>query len=184
MAKIDAMTLIPGEHVLRRIRPHWIILVVPGLAAIILTIPYGYLLASALHLDAPFSTILGWALSLTYVFLLSRWSLRGIVAWFTTTYLFTDQRIVTRTGLLKISGESIALNRVHSIQFEKTLLERLLGSGSLTIESAAANDIRIRHVTHVEEVQRELYEQIHYAEDPSSERINFSAQNDNGLHNI
>ena len=73
-------------------------------------------------------------------------------------YLFTDQRIITRTGLFKIDGETIPLNKINSISFSKTLIERLYGSGSLVIESAARNEAVIKHVRGAENIQREIYE--------------------------
>jgi uncharacterized membrane protein YdbT with pleckstrin-like domain len=175
----DESTLIPGENVLRRIRPHWIILIAPTAFGLVTTTAFIYLMIAVATLDAPFSTYLGWALALVYAWFFTRHTLTGIVRWATTIYLFTDQRIITRQGLLKISGESIALNRIHSIQFQKTLLERVLGSGSLKIESAAENDILVQHVTHVEEVHREMYAQIHRAEEhrTGDDPINFNSPN-------
>lgn len=161
--------LMPGETILRHMRPHWIILLRPTLYGLGLTVGYG-LIAAAVEGIAPSH---GWnwfdfTVLMIYLVFLSRWCLAGWVDWATTHYLFTNERIVTRSGWLRISGEAIALNRIHTVSFEKTLLERMLGSGSLTIESAAENDIRIRHVTDVENVQRELYAQINEAESPSA----------------
>lgn len=154
-ASID---LLPGEKLIRRMRQHWIALVRPAFGFIISTAGYIAVLA-ALNSFFPDRTDFpwfDWAFALGYAVLLLRFTARGLVSWITTVYLFTDNRIITRSGLLVVRGESIPLNKVNSIQFEKTLFERFIGSGSLTIESAAANEVRIKHVTGAEELQLEL----------------------------
>lgn len=167
MSKVEDASLIPGEEVVRRMRPHWIVLVVPAIVLILSTSVYIWALTSVRSWNMEVATnISTWVLTGGYAYVMIRYSLLGIIRWATTTYLFTDQRIITRTGLLRIDGESIALNKIHSIQFSKTLLERLLGSGSLTIETAAENQVNIRNVTSAEEVQRELYERIIANQEP------------------
>jgi uncharacterized membrane protein YdbT with pleckstrin-like domain len=173
--KIINDTLVPGEDIIRHLRPHWIILVLPTLRGLGITAIYVLLLQVANTITGNTPGPLGIFLFIVYAAALSKWSLNGWVAWLTTHYLFTTERIVTRSGWLRISGETIALNRIHSIQFEKTLLERMIGSGSLKIESAAANDIVIRHVTDVEAVQREMYEQIQREGDPDYRRQEYRA---------
>ena len=113
----------------------------------------------------PWSGWLIWSITIATVLFLLHKSVRGIIRWATTRYLFTSHRILTTTGLFVVSGESIALNKIQTIQFKKTLLERLLGSGSLVIESAAENEIIISNVTGAEDVHRSVYEQISALED-------------------
>lgn len=164
----DDSSLIPGEQLLQRMRPHWIVLVRPTAVLLLATTTYVWLLTMlATWGNNGATTATHWILAACYLFVLLRWSINGIIRWATTTYLFTDQRIITRSGLLRIDGESIALNKIHSIQFSKTLLERVFGSGSLTIETAAENQVHIRNVTHAEEVQKALYEQIVQQQEPT-----------------
>lgn len=160
--KVVSTDLMPGETLLRRSRQHWIALVVPTLSAISLSVIYRLVMngLDAIWADRSNFTWVDTTLLLLYVAGLLKWSGTGFIAWITTIYVFTSQRIVTRKGLLFISGESLPLAKVNSIQFSKTLLERLFGSGSLRIESAAENQVIIRHVTHAEEIQRQLDEQI------------------------
>jgi uncharacterized membrane protein YdbT with pleckstrin-like domain len=169
MKTVEDSSLIPGEEIVRKMRPHWIVLVVPGIVLAVATTAYIWLLTSVHTWNVETASTIGnWVLTIAYAYVMIRWSLLGIIRWATTTYLFTDQRIITRTGLLRIEGESIALNKIHSIQFSKTLLERLLGSGSLTIETAAENQVHIRNVISAEEVQRELYERIVSHQEPET----------------
>lgn len=92
-------------------------------------------------------------------------TMKKIVWWQTTRYVFTDHRIIVRTGLFSIKGDTIPLNRVQALQFEKTLFDRVLGSGRLLIDSAGENDIVIKYVKRAEEIKHEIYAQIDRRED-------------------
>lgn len=162
--------LVNGEQVLWRMRPHWIILVGPTFWGAVST---GVFVAIMSGLNAMIPNRSGapwvdWVLFCVYAIVLIKYTGTGYVDWLTTRYTFTNQRVITRTGLIVINGETLPLEKVHSIQFKKTLLERLFGSGSLTIESAAENEAIIKNVTRAEEVHKALYEQI--ASRGSSER--------------
>lgn len=164
-ARKDVATLIPGETVIRRMRPHWIVLVAPVFFLLLSTTVFVWALQATVVVAEPYREWLCWATSAVYAILVLRKSVRGIVRWATTKYLFTSKRVVTVTGLISISGESIALNKIQSVQFHKTLLERFLGSGSLLIESAAENDIVVSNVTNAEKIHHDLYQQISEIED-------------------
>lgn len=154
--------LVPGERLLWQMRPHWIILVAPTFWGLVITGVYIATLAGINNVapDRSAAAWIDWVLFGVYAIVLSRYALKGYVAWATTRYTFTNQRVITRTGLLVVSGETLPLDKVHSIQFKKTLLERAFGSGSLTIESAAENDAVIKNVTRAEEVHKDLYAEI------------------------
>ena len=151
-------SLIPGENVIQQMRPHWALLVKPFLGAIGL-IGFIYLYFHFFHMAFPkhSSKIDLVILGLTAIAALP-WVVAPYVKWATTMYLFTDQRIVTRTGLFRVEGETIPLNKINSISFSKTLLERLYGSGTIKIESAAEDEAIIKHVKGAENIQREVYE--------------------------
>lgn len=150
-------SLIPGETTILRMRQHWIVLVRGVLAAVALTVALVYT-ERALHGWFPgMSHNVDTGVVLVYLGFLIPWTIVPFLQWLTTIYLFTDRRIVTRTGLLRIRGEAITLSKVNSVQFSKTLLERLLGSGSLIIETAAENQVLIRHVSGAEEVQQRIH---------------------------
>jgi uncharacterized membrane protein YdbT with pleckstrin-like domain len=154
--------LVQGERILWTMRPHWIILVMPTIWGILLTSIYAVSIAGLNNLvpDRSSAPFVDWILFGIYLIALLRYTAKGYVDWFTTRYTFTNQRVITRSGLIVINGETLPLDKVHSIQFQKTLLERLFGSGSLRIESAADNEAIIRHVTRAEEVHADVYAEI------------------------
>jgi uncharacterized membrane protein YdbT with pleckstrin-like domain len=56
--------------------------------------------------------------------------------WRTTHYVFTTHRVLIRRGILKHVGRDIALARINDVGFSKTLWERIVDAGTITIESA------------------------------------------------
>ena len=50
------------------------------------------------------------------------------------------------------------LSKVNDVSFQYTILERVLGCGTLTVSSASEDgELVIRNVPKVEEIQREIY---------------------------
>ena len=57
--------------------------------------------------------------------------------WWTTTYTITNQRLITRAGILNKVGKDLPLNRVHEVSYQRSLIDRLLGCGTLNVQTAA-----------------------------------------------
>ncbi len=64
------------------------------------------------------------------------WLMVPVLRWRTTTYELTTRRLRMRTGILTRRGRDIPLTRINDVSFQKGPLDRLLGSGRLTVESA------------------------------------------------
>jgi uncharacterized membrane protein YdbT with pleckstrin-like domain len=66
-----------------------------------------------------------------------------------------------RTGVLSRSGRDVPLSRINDITFSHTFLERLLGCGTLVVESAGERgQVTLSDVPKVERVQRQLYDLV------------------------
>ena len=61
---------------------------------------------------------------------------RPLLRWRTTHYVITTHRLLFREGVLARHGRDIALSRITDVSYRQTLWERLIRSGTLTIESA------------------------------------------------
>jgi uncharacterized membrane protein YdbT with pleckstrin-like domain len=86
-------------------------------------------------------------------------TLMPFLRWVTTHYVVTDRRIITRRGIIARSGRDMPLSRVNDISFSHTVWERILGCGTLVIESAGeTGQLTLSSVPHVEHVQRRIYE--------------------------
>jgi uncharacterized membrane protein YdbT with pleckstrin-like domain len=155
--------LLADEEVVLTARQHWIALVVPTLWAIVLTSLFVWVLQVTASWDQAWSTPAVWVAGLVLLIAATRWSFTGIIAWVTTRYLLTTSRVVTRTGWLRIRSESMAVNRVHSVQTDRTIFQRLLGSGTLIVESAAENILHIKNLARVEVFDLALQEQMRHA---------------------
>src|SRR5690606_9212719 len=56
--------------------------------------------------------------------------------WATTHFVVTTDRLIYRHGVLAKKGIEIPLERVNTVFFSQSIIERMLGSGDLVIESA------------------------------------------------
>ncbi|HEX2288740.1 MAG TPA: PH domain-containing protein, partial [Pseudonocardiaceae bacterium] len=64
---------------------------------------------------------------------------------------------LVREGILSRSGIDIPINRINSVQFRHNVIERLLGCGTLIIESAADEPLEFDDIPQVERVHSLLY---------------------------
>lgn len=150
------------EHVVLHRHPHWKRLLGPALVL---------LLAGAL---AAFGA--GWvnqtdwddnakriifgviaALWLVFVGWLTIWP---FLTWWTTHFVITDRRVMFRHGLLTRSGIDIPLARINSVEFAHGVLDRLLRTGTLIIESASQDPLEFYDIPRVEQVHSLLYHEV------------------------
>lgn len=90
------------------------------------------------------------------------WVLRPFVRWFTTTYTFTNRRLIHRTGFIAKEGRTIPLNRVSGVDFEIGVVDRLFGCGTLVVTDASEHGrVELRDVPRVEQVQMKVAEELH-----------------------
>lgn len=85
-----------------------------------------------------------------------------LLSWLTSTYTFTNRRLITRTGVITRRGHDIPLARISDVASEKGLLDRMFGCGTLVISDASTNgSVRLVDIPHVEECQRRLTQLLH-----------------------
>lgn len=158
--------LSPGEQVEWEMRPHWRVLLGP-LLVLLVTVPVASFLAASVGSVGSdgWHVWLRWGVVGVALLLLAGWVLVPFLRWYATQYVLTNRRIIVRSGLLTRRGRDMPLSRVNDVSFEKTLLERILNTGTLVVESAAeSGGLRIAHVRDVETVQREVY-RLHEQDD-------------------
>ena len=59
-----------------------------------------------------------------------------LIGWRATQFIVTTERCIYRAGVLKKTGIEIPLDRISTVFFSQTFLERLVQAGDLGIESA------------------------------------------------
>jgi uncharacterized membrane protein YdbT with pleckstrin-like domain len=80
--------------------------------------------------------------------------------WWTTHFVITDRRVMFRHGLLTRSGIDIPLARINSVEFRHGLLDRMVRTGTLIIESASQDALEFHDIPRVERVHSLLYHEV------------------------
>lgn len=111
----------------------------------------------------------GWltlALWILAVIVLCVFVLVPVLRWLTTIYVITNRRLITRRGIINKSGRDIPLYRINDVSYEKSLLDRMFGCGTLIISDASEQaGVRLHDVPRVENVQVRLNELLYQLDD-------------------
>jgi DNA-binding response OmpR family regulator len=84
-----------------------------------------------------------------------------VLVWRTTRYELTTKRLRLRTGIIARNGRDIPLSRVTDVSFRKSLLDQILGCGTLVVESAGEHgEITLTEIPHVERVSATLFQLV------------------------
>jgi uncharacterized membrane protein YdbT with pleckstrin-like domain len=146
--------LTSDEEVVLHVRPHWRRLVAPvGWVALVVAA----VIAAAVLWGGTGALWLG-VVGLGLLAWLALWPW---LEWRTTHYVFTSERVLLREGVLARHGRDIPLARINDVSFSHSLLERMLGSGTMTIESAGERgQVVLTDLPRVEHTQSVLYELV------------------------
>lgn len=159
--------LTEGEVVEREMRPHWRVLVLPVLMLLLTVFFTVFILAKWPNLWSP----LRWLLVFVALLVVARYVAMPVVRWATSQYVLTNRRIIVRTGIVARQGRDMPLARVNDVHFRYSVLERLLGCGTLVVESAGeSGQLTIAAVPDVELVQREIF-RLHEQDDERRRRL-------------
>lgn len=127
--------LADDEQVVAHLHPHWFTLVPATL--------WFFLICAAAGVGIGFAPDNGnrrlavlVAIVVVGLLLLSWLSFRPWISWRTTHYVLTTHRVLIRRGVLRHSGRDISLQRINDVGFNRSLWDRIVGAGTLTIESA------------------------------------------------
>ena len=100
--------------------------------------------------------------------------LRPVLIWLTATYTITTRRLITRHGVITRRGHDIPLSRISDVAYEKDLIDRLLGCGTLVISDASTHgQVALPDIPRVEETQRKLNNLLHdlHTDNPRDEGV-------------
>jgi uncharacterized membrane protein YdbT with pleckstrin-like domain len=151
--------LIDGEDIVVELRPHWIALVAPIAVTILVVVGWGLAFGWAPDAGAGRTTVV-WGAAIVAALLLLVYVLPRVVAWATSIFVVTTDRIIHRRGLVAKYSMEIPLEAINDVRFQQGVFERLIGAGDLIIESAGERGRQVfADIRHPEEVQREIYAQ-------------------------
>ncbi|SDB87922.1 PH domain-containing protein [Sanguibacter gelidistatuariae] len=161
-------TLGEDEYVVLNLRTHVKALFV-AMLVLVVTVVAGVILA----LMAPEGSAqqgLRWAILGVAVVIILLWSFMPFLRWITSRYTITNRRLITRSGIITRTGRDIPLYRINDVTYEKDLLDRLLGCGTIIISDATDKAGVVLHdVPRVEKVQVQLHELLFAADDGSDD---------------
>ncbi len=141
------------EQVVRSLHPHWLTVIGPFLIGVILVA--AGVTAAAVTPDDSRGNLIQWVGVALAVVLAIPLVLVPYLRWRTTHYVITTHRVMVRRGILSKAGKDITLSKITDVSFHQSLLDRILRSGSLSIESAGDSaDEELRNIPHSDEIQQ------------------------------
>lgn len=147
--------LTAGETIVVSTRTHPKVLIGPVLlvlAAVALAA-----VVTALDLSGVLSLVLWILAALALVWFLAVPFLR----WWTTSYTFTDERFMKRSGFVSQEGRTIPLNRISGVDFEIGVIDRIFGCGTLVVSDASQHGrVLINDIPRVEQVQLRVADEL------------------------
>ena len=149
---ISQKLLSDGEHVVLSVRTHGKALIAP--VALLILVVAGVLTAAMLQPD---KSVWGLVAAVVAVPVLILWSLIPFLRWMTSTYTVTNRRLITRHGIITRTGRDIPLFRINDVAYEKGLLDRILGCGTLIISDATEKaGVVLPDVPNIEQVHLQI----------------------------
>jgi uncharacterized membrane protein YdbT with pleckstrin-like domain len=149
-------TLTEDEHLVLRLHPHWKTLIGPVLVAVLVVA--AALIAEVVIPPNSAAAVERLVVAAVAILAVMLWLIVPVLRWRTTIYELTTRRLRVRSGIVTRHGRDIPLARINDVSFEKGLLDRLLGSGRLVVESAGEHgQILLNDIPRVEFTQATLF---------------------------
>jgi len=149
---ISKKLLSDGEYVVLSVRSHGKALIGP--VVLFMLVVAGVITALMLM---PNNTVVASGAAVVAVPLVVLLSLIPFLRWLTSTYTVTNRRLITRHGILTRTGRDIPLFRINDVAYEKHLLDRILGCGTLVISDATEKaGVVLPDIPNVEQVQLQI----------------------------
>ncbi len=106
------------------------------------------------------------------LFVTLMWFVQRFIAWKSTHFVLTSDRVIFRSGIIAKRGIEIPLERINTIFFHQRIFERMLGLGDLDIESASKDGAqRFDDIKNPSAVQNEIYQQMERNANKQADRI-------------
>ena len=149
-------SLTQDERLVLLLHPHWKTLIRPFLVAVIVIVIA--LIAEVLIPSNSAAAVERLVVAAVAILAVMLWLIVPVLRWRTTTYELTTRRMRVRSGVVTRHGRDIPLARINDVSFEKGLLDRLLCSGRLVVESAGEHgQILLDDIPRVEFTQATLF---------------------------
>jgi uncharacterized membrane protein YdbT with pleckstrin-like domain len=132
--------LLPGENLILKDHPHWIVIVKWLVGPIILLIAAAVVDFTVTKTGVPhFRTIV----SLAAIAIAGLWLIVVWIRWQATAYTLTDQRIKIETGVFGRQSKMIPIDRVQDCTTKQSLIGRMLGYGRVEVDAAGSQGAEV-----------------------------------------
>ncbi len=154
--------LAEDERVVLHRHPHWKRLIGPVLILLVMTAlaSFGAAYANSLDWAANAKAVVSLVIAAIWLVVVGWLTVWPFLTWLTTHFVITDRRVMFRHGLLTRTGIDIPLARINSVEFRHGLLDRILRTGTLIIESASQDPLEFYDIPRVEQVHSLLYHEV------------------------
>ena len=154
--------LAKDEHVVLHRHPHWGRLAMPALVLVVVSAAAAFVAGyvNTLNWEQNAKNIIFGVIAAIWLVLVGWLSVWKFLNWWTTHFVITDRRVMFRHGLVTRSGIDIPLARINSVEFRHGLLDRILRTGTLIIESASQDPLEFHDIPQVERVHALLYHEV------------------------
>jgi uncharacterized membrane protein YdbT with pleckstrin-like domain len=145
--------LVEGEELVLDLRPHPIALLLPAIVTVLAVGVGIWLLTLA-------SDVVSWIVVVGMALVLVVYPVRRLTDWLTSHFVVTSDRVIHRQGLIAKSSMEIPLEAINDVRFSQGVIDRMLGAGTLVIQSASESGRQnFSHIRKPEDVQRTIYHQ-------------------------
>lgn len=146
---LDPQLLGAGEVEVLHLRTHAKALVLPAIALVLIAVVSGFAFAL---LPSTWQPVANWVVLALVVIAVAMWVVYPFLHWLTSTYTFTNRRIITRRGIITQSGHDLPLTRIVNVAYSRGVLDRMLGCGTLVLTTAADEPVSLDDIPDVERV--------------------------------
>lgn len=146
--------LLDDETVVAETRTHIKVLLVPFLLGLGLMLALGFFVGWVGDSGGGTPRLIG----IVVLGVLFLWvTVLPFLRWFTWTNTLTNRRLIEQKGILTRSGRIIPLARINDVSYEKGLVDRMLGCGTLIIHDASQQEgLRLHDIPHIEDFHRQV----------------------------
>jgi uncharacterized membrane protein YdbT with pleckstrin-like domain len=156
----DALTA--DEDVVLHLRPHAVTVVKPVVVLVLAAV-----VVTGVWVVLPSTEggwIAGWFVTVVAGGVVLAKAVRPLLVWRCTHWVLTTERVLLQDGMLRRVRQDLPLAKVSDHSLRQGILDRLLGSGTLTIDTANENGPAVlARVPGAVRVQTTLYELIERA---------------------
>jgi uncharacterized membrane protein YdbT with pleckstrin-like domain len=132
--------LLPGENLVLRDHPHWIVIVKSLVVPVVLLIVAAIVDVTVVKTGIQhFRTIV----SLAGIAIAGLWLIVVWIRWQSTSYTLTDQRIKIESGVFGRQSKMIPIDRIQDCTTKQSLIGRMLGYGRVEVDAAGAQGAEV-----------------------------------------